>query len=530
MITKIFGAAGTGKTTTLKNILHDSHVSIKNEVVFLSFANAALFSMGEKLGYTDKTIKNYKGFRTIHGASLSHVLTVNPEMERLINKAFGFEFIKKYYRTYCKRNSIRYSYDEEAGNSGNIAMQLWNKIASENYPKYQSIEKCLSILSHYNYEAYSIISDWQDYKKSNDGIDWTDILIEAYETDINAYSFTSKDADIKLGIIDEAQDMSALEWAIADKIISEIPEVNIAGDDYQAIYDFKGANPELFLSHEGKQKILPITRRLPANVLDFSDKIARKMKIKQYKEITTEKGNGNLEIKNSNLSIKEFVKTAIVTYANAQQNKKSTYLLFRTNYQAEEARAECTELGFLPKNLKNDKFFNEHLPIICTAIEKHAKNQKLSLNEWEVITNYLDSVLSTELRKKLVTHIQSYSTVPIDIQIALQNQSLINILKDSENTHMKRLFKNETLAQKLSNGLKPINLAIDTIHSSKGLEANNIILADGITQKIKNSIKNEYNAFDNELRVSYVACTRAMDSLQIHTCKGLEPFICGAVI
>ena len=46
-------------------------------------------------------------------------------------------------------------------------------------------------------------------------------------------------------VLDEAQDLSPLQWQMIDKMLSfpQVEEVTIAGDDDQAIYEWAGADP-----------------------------------------------------------------------------------------------------------------------------------------------------------------------------------------------------------------------------------------------------------------------------------------------
>ena len=45
-------------------------------------------------------------------------------------------------------------------------------------------------------------------------------------------------------IIDEAQDLLPVQWAMVNRIMDKAGEVYIAGDDDQSIFKWAGANPE----------------------------------------------------------------------------------------------------------------------------------------------------------------------------------------------------------------------------------------------------------------------------------------------
>ena len=53
-------------------------------------------------------------------------------------------------------------------------------------------------------------------------------------------------------MVDEAQDLTPLQWDMVVKIASAVDRVYIAGDDDQAIYEWNGADVNLFQTFPGK--------------------------------------------------------------------------------------------------------------------------------------------------------------------------------------------------------------------------------------------------------------------------------------
>lgn len=75
-------------------------------------------------------------------------------------------------------------------------------------------------------------------------------------------------------IIDEAQDNSEMQHAIFDKLLEQgLTHIDLVGDPYQSLYQWRDANPELFLNkfNDGENwKGLELTdnRRSPQNIID----------------------------------------------------------------------------------------------------------------------------------------------------------------------------------------------------------------------------------------------------------------------
>ena len=100
---------------------------------------------------------------------------------------------------------------------------------------------------------------YEVYKKGLDVIDFADMLDRAV---INKMSLP----ELKLLLIDEAQDLSPAQWDIANVLISKADKIVIAGDDDQAICESFGASAKHFLETEGHEVVLEVSRRIPVGV------------------------------------------------------------------------------------------------------------------------------------------------------------------------------------------------------------------------------------------------------------------------
>ena len=63
-------------------------------------------------------------------------------------------------------------------------------------------------------------------------------------------------------IVDEAQDLSWLQWKMVERVVTNAKRVYIAGDDDQAIYRWAGARPEFLMNMDGTRTILNKSYRL----------------------------------------------------------------------------------------------------------------------------------------------------------------------------------------------------------------------------------------------------------------------------
>ena len=102
----------------------------------------------------------------------------------------------------------------------------------------------------------SIINGYEEFKtmelengqRTPDRLDFTD-MVQRYITDGLVIPF-------KVLMVDEAQDLTPLQWDMVVKIAEAVDRVYIAGDDDQAIYEWNGADVNLFQTFPGKSLVL----------------------------------------------------------------------------------------------------------------------------------------------------------------------------------------------------------------------------------------------------------------------------------
>ena len=69
--------------------------------------------------------------------------------------------------------------------------------------------------------------------------------------------------DVDAALVDEAQDLSRLQWRVVRHAFTNAARLFVAGDDDQAIYQWSGADVESFLNLKGEREVLGHSHRLP---------------------------------------------------------------------------------------------------------------------------------------------------------------------------------------------------------------------------------------------------------------------------
>ena len=411
---------------------------------------------------------------------------------------------------FCEKLGIPYEKEDTTGSSdalGNQAFTSWTAIIGEYYPQVKDLEKCLDLLFDFNHKFGEIISQWLSFKEKAGFFDYNDILIEAYESDIQI--------DAKIGFFDEFQDFNRLEFEVSKKIMQGLEKVYVAGDDDQAVYGWKGAKPDFFLDLEGEEIILSKTYRLPLEIWNFAQKIISRVKRRREKTIHTTNRAGIVKYLPP-MHLEQ------LTLLSAQFSLKypdlTVYLLLRTNRMVYQAESILLENAIPFKRLKGRSLWDKELIMTWNITAKLRQGKELNADELEfLIQNANPNILPEESKDQLLKAVKS-GNIPIELFEILRNFSITDLIKV-------RKKKIKELLKRAYNPLDfgRINLYVDTIHASKGKEADIVILADAITHTIESAINNGLK--DAELRVFYVGSTRARRMLLIAPLFGFKPFL-----
>lgn len=107
------------------------------------------------------------------------------------------------------------------------------------------------------------VASYEAFKRDNDLIDFEDMLVEGGAMPL----------PVKYLLVDEAQDNSVLLWRTIERWRASIPFTVQAGDPWQAIYIFNGADPYLFRSQPGGWQTIGDSRRLTSDSADYARRV-----------------------------------------------------------------------------------------------------------------------------------------------------------------------------------------------------------------------------------------------------------------
>ena len=119
-------------------------------------------------------------------------------------------------------------------------------------------------------DRLNIISKEIDsYKKTYHLIDFTDM--------IQKFINCGHCPEFDVIFIDEAQDLSLIQWGMVKKLQEYSKDIYVAGDDDQAIFGWAGADVESFINFDAKEIPLTQSNGIPAEVQEIALKIISKI-------------------------------------------------------------------------------------------------------------------------------------------------------------------------------------------------------------------------------------------------------------
>jgi len=338
---------------------------------------------------------------------------------------------------------------------------------------------------------------YRHYKESRGLIDFTDML----ERLVHAQD---KLPSLEAVIIDEAQDLSRLQWNLVEILASKAKRVYIAGDDDQAVFTWAGADVDAFLNFEGTVTVLEQSWRVPAKVHEVAEEIVHRIKNRQEKEWKPRNFEG-----------------AVQTYQRFEDvdiSEGEWLVLAPTNYLLNEVHAHLRSMGIIYER-HGQRSIPEAILDAVVAWETLRKGLPVDTAYIQNIYKYLgpDAVKRGFRKLPGIEPDQLYGMADLKAKFglltdAIWHEALSKIAEDKRDYIIAALRRGKRLR-----GAVPIKLS--TIHGAKGGEADHVMLLTDLSAKF---VKEYSTNADAVHRLFYVGVTRAKKSLHIIMPKKAE--------
>jgi len=483
----LVASAGTGKTTALLNILEELLEHTPPErIIYTTYTNAGANEAIDRACKRFPSVlpEQFKHFRTLHSLCYRNA-PQRPMLGKLdydeLSEILGYKIS---------------GFSGFSANSGAALVQMsrGNRLLSlenlrrnallsfeEVCQRQPNLAESPQVLRHFS-ETY------REFKRITGKIDFGDQL----ENFLKA----GRTLDVDYLIVDEAQDLSKLQWRILELLSEVVKGMYIAGDDKQAIYEFSGACPDSLINRKGDREVLETCHRLPRAILNYAEKIAERIQSKSAYTVGAQPDASEGTIKD-------------IMYLDELDMSKGNWLIIARNRCFLEAIEDSLKSrGLLFKSLSNSAL-PDNLVECIKAWEQLDKGEAILAREAKLIyRNFLKT--GTKVEKGFKNVLDSINDGEmLDYQQLKDDFGLITAEPWWE------AFSIDTrLAVKLMNldgGVEAADrIEVTTIHATKGREADNVVvLPDMAWTTWKEYEENP----DAEHRTFYVACTRAKKNL-----------------
>ena len=487
MIKKVLGPPGTGKTMTLLNEVNNYLIKgvPLNKIGYFAFTRKAAAEARDRFLNTHKNYvrSDVKFFQTLHSLSF-HTLGMS---EDNVMQPIHYEQIGK-------ELSIRVNYYSEADDSGylncdNEYFKLINKarikdisIEDEFNTNEWSREIDFELLNH-------IYKNFLNYKESYNLYDYTDMITQFINNKDKCPSFD-------VVFIDEAQDLSPIQWKMFDILKDKSKNIFIAGDDDQAIFAWAGADVNRFINQPAIEEVLQQSERIPQAVQEISNIILDRIQGNRKEKIYFPKKGSKGKVE------------SIFNFDNLDINNDKWLILTRTVYRALEISKQLKENNLYYKNTFG-KSYNSKLYKSILRWTSLTEGKEISIADCKDIYEYLEQQFNeSKFGNKLTVKIE-------DLGYA-KNIKWYDAFVNAD--HNEEFY----IRSMLSNGEKlseEPRIEVSTIHAAKGGECKNVILVLDNARKIRESTAESVDKQDEEHRVWYVGVTRSMENLYLFKSK-----------
>jgi len=503
---KVVGRAGTGKTTTLKNIydiLRINKIPMEN-IGMVTYTKNAANEFRERISEENKNI------RTMHSMCFNILeLQMN---ENTITKKDNISFMNEYYdKDYSENEKIDdtdWEFYKTAIDHVDIyrnGLLDFNKYyIPEKIFKINDMPRCLDVNT-----TREICNNWLNYMKIHDKYDFTRLLEEVYTNKLRP-SFSHM-------FFDEFQDFTPLQYQIFLDWQNHIDNIYIAGDDCQTIYGFIGANAKHFINTDYKEIILNKTYRHGPAIFNNAQRYINRINNKIYADV---KPNGTKSVVKRSNTFKDYVPF------------DTTFLLATTEYWAKKMRDMFyKEHKIMPLSIGSNTL--ENVEIAYKGLSDLYKNKKITDEEVKIILKLLPTKIE-EIQQTLTnepnTKVKKIKLLKFGVKKQLADKNL-KIPSEVDIHEFLKFFDNpkisiETIVKHIKNIellgeyifpqiAKPHNVKFGTIHAAKGMEADTVFLGSSVSYfdvmaiKESNDMDKFKDAEDDVLRLFYVGASRA---------------------
>lgn len=569
---------GSGKTAVItertKNLITEYHVNPAN-ILVITFTKAAAVEMKNRFLNLMGTGSYPVTFGTFH-AVYFHILkhAYNYNANNIVREEQKFALM----RELIQKHHLEYEDENEFISSilGEISMVKNTGVSVEHYYSTNCAENVFR----------KIYGEYHEYLHRHKLIDFDDMLVYTYELLKERNDILSAwQKKYQYILIDEFQDINKIQFDIIKMLAAPENNLFAVGDDDQSIYRFRGARPEIMLHFkddypDAEQILLDTNYRSQKNIVDASLRLIDNNRERFKKNIKAQReAESPVEyaiFKTQREEIEKIIRD-IQDHVERGGRYEDFAILFRTNTQPQMLMEKLMEYN-IPFRMK-DSVPNLYEHWIAKDIFAYMKiaagsrsrsdflkimnrpkryigrdsleDETVAFDVWEDYYEdkpwVAERIQRFEYDIKVLSNMNPYAAINYirrgigydDFCAEYADYRRINVedlydvleklqtgakgFRTSEDwfEHIKHYGKELEKISKDQNQ-NPASVALATLHSSKGLEYENVYIIDANEEIMPYKKAVLDNEIEEERRMFYVGMTRAKKNLHLYSVSQLN--------
>ena len=468
---KVVGPPGTGKT---RRLLKEVHKYVKqgtplDQIGYFAFTRKAAGEARDRFLAKNEhlTKKDIKYFQTLHSLAFN---TLGLKEENVMQEGN--------YKAIGETCGIQIKYASyETNNFNGIFSSNSEYLSLINLARVKQIsaEQQFNLNEHLTWitkgKLLAIEKEINNYKQTYGLIDFTDM--------VQKFLDKGKTPLFKVIFVDEAQDLSLIQWSMIKKIEEETQcDVWIAGDDDQAIFGWAGADVNSFIKWKSREILLSQSERVPRLIQQAALNIIQRIYFNRIsKDYLPKDTKGNIYQRYK---------------LNDIDMTKGDWLIL--------TRTKSLWRPIPPFLKRKGLYFNT---VEGNSIGKTLYEDIQTWNEFQ------QGLMPPDIKRQRLEELTGETNLNVNLS---WNVAFKNVAPAKREYIKIMLLNGEDLS-------KPPRIKVSTIHGAKGGEATNVVLfLNQTANTIKGSKKSQAKQ-EEEFRVWYVGVTRTIENLYLIKCK-----------